>query len=285
LNRYTYVLNSPMNYTDPSGFFWWLIAPMIEAISAAASSALEAVGTAFSSAVGDISGAAAVKAAAADVAVKQAAFEAAKTALGTAVASEAKSGVVIGLLGAKIDAAIALNGATSSLLSAQSAFMANLTNAGVLGVGMATEGMVVGVTQAAGKGSLGPLPNSPTGNLIRQMHGGGGTKNSGITIDGPRGRASEARVLKDMGLPKNNNKTVSTSEGRSKPDALTTNQSVEIKDSARVSLTRQLRIQTEAARNAGQQSVLVTGDKTCVSGPCSRAFDQVIRRPDLGPQK
>lgn len=80
-----------------------------------------------------------------------------------------------------------------------------------------------------------------------------------------RGQASEARVLKDMGLTKNTQK-VSTVEGNSIPDALTDSLSVEIKDAARVSATRQLRIQTEAAKAAGRQSVLVTGKNTCVSG-------------------
>jgi hypothetical protein len=99
-----------------------------------------------------------------------------------------------------------------------------------------------------------------------------------------RGRASEARVLKEMGLQKSN-KMVSTSEGRAKPDALTVDQSIEIKDATRVDLSRQLRIETEAARAAGRQSVLITGENTCVSGPCTRAFDQIIRRRDLGPQE
>jgi hypothetical protein len=68
------------------------------------------------------------------------------------------------------------------------------------------------------------------------------------------------------------------------PDALTDNLSVEIKDAAKVSRTRQVRIQTEAARVSGRESVLVTGENTCVSGPCAAAFDRVIRRSDLGPQ-
>ena len=99
-----------------------------------------------------------------------------------------------------------------------------------------------------------------------------------------RGRASEARVLEELGLTKNT-KAVSTAEGRSIPDALTDALSVEVKDAARVSLTRQLRIQTEAAREAERQSVLITGENTCVSGACSRAFDTIIGRPDLGPQQ
>ena len=98
-----------------------------------------------------------------------------------------------------------------------------------------------------------------------------------------RGRASETRVLDDLGLPKNNTK-VSTSEGRAIPDALTGNKSIEIKDCISVSCTKQIRIQTGAARASGRQSVLVTGSNTRVSGPAKEAFDDIIRRPDLGPK-
>jgi hypothetical protein len=73
-------------------------------------------------------------------------------------------------------------------------------------------------------------------------------------------------------------------EGRSVPDALTNSISVEIKDSAYVYRSRQVRIQTEAARESGRQSVLVTGTNTEISGPASRAFDQIVRDPTLGPQ-
>ena len=81
-----------------------------------------------------------------------------------------------------------------------------------------------------------------------------------------RCRASEARVLEDLGLDKNTGKVL-TSEGRSIPDALTDSMSVETKDAVSVSRTRQVRIQTEAARASGRQSVLVTGEKATVSGP------------------
>jgi RHS repeat-associated protein len=104
-----------------------------------------------------------------------------------------------------------------------------------------------------------------------------------VIANGIRGRASEAQVLSELGLAKNTT-SVSTAEGRSIPDALNRALSVEVKDAASVSLTKQLRIQTEAARASGRESVLITGEKTCVSGPCSRAFDTTIRRPDLGPQ-
>lgn len=108
-------------------------------------------------------------------------------------------------------------------------------------------------------------------------------KEAGIIANGARGLTAETRVLKELGLKKNT-KTVSTAEGRSVPDALTDTLSVEIKDAARVARTSQVRIQTEAARNSGRESVLITGEKTCVSGPCARSFDRIIRRSDLGPQ-
>ncbi|MVF24754.1 hypothetical protein EVC37_24600 [Methylocaldum sp. BRCS4] len=98
-----------------------------------------------------------------------------------------------------------------------------------------------------------------------------------------RGRDAETRVLNELGLPKNTQK-VGTAEGNAIPDALTDTLSIEIKDAARVSRTTQVRIQTDAARRDGRESVLITGEKTCVSGNCTKAFDQIIRRPDLGPQ-
>jgi hypothetical protein len=93
---------------------------------------------------------------------------------------------------------------------------------------------------------------------------------------------SEARVLEDLGLSKNTT-AVATAEGRAIPGALTTDLPVEIPDTANVTLTRRLRIETEAARAAGRESALVTGESTCICEPCSRAFDTVFRRPDLGP--
>lgn len=107
-------------------------------------------------------------------------------------------------------------------------------------------------------------------------------KTSEFAKNAARGRASEARVLKDLGLEKNR-LSVSSAEGRSIPDALTDTVSIEIKDRAKVSMTRQLRIQTEAARNSGKESVLITGQNTCVSATCYRSFDLVILRKDLGP--
>ena len=105
----------------------------------------------------------------------------------------------------------------------------------------------------------------------------------GVVANGRRGRASEARVLDDLGLPKNNTK-VSTAEGNSIPDALTSTKSIEIKDCISVSCTGQIRIQAQAARNSGRESILVTGKNTNVNQNTRDAFDRIIRRDDLGPQ-
>ena len=89
-------------------------------------------------------------------------------------------------------------------------------------------------------------------------------------------------MLDDLGLPKNT-KLVTTPDGRSIPDALTDSKSIEIKDAKRVSNTRQLRIQAGAAAHSGRESVLITGEKTRVSGKVKENFD-VIRGKDLGPE-
>ena len=77
---------------------------------------------------------------------------------------------------------------------------------------------------------------------------------------------------------------LSIRQGAAIPDAMTSDLVVEIKNSARVDFTRQLRIETEAGQQAGKQSVLVTGSNTCVSGNCQQAFDSIIRLDYLGPQ-
>ncbi|MHB8968808.1 MAG: putative toxin, partial [Thermoleophilia bacterium] len=98
-----------------------------------------------------------------------------------------------------------------------------------------------------------------------------------------RGRASEKRVLDELGLEPNTRK-VSTPEGNSIPDALTDDYLYEIKDCASVYCTRQVRIQTGAARESGRKSVLITGTNTHISKTTRKAYDEIIHRDDLGPQ-
>jgi hypothetical protein len=104
-----------------------------------------------------------------------------------------------------------------------------------------------------------------------------------IIANAVRGAASEARVLKDLGLVKNT-RWVTTAKGRSIPDALTNTMSIEIKDTAYVSAIRQLQIQTEAAKISGRESILIIGTKTKISGKVLELFNRIIRRSDLGPR-
>ena len=125
------------------------------------------------------------------------------------------------------------------------------------------------------------------GTLIKVLRGARSADQGADAADAARsamqrGRASENRVLNDLELPKNTQK-VSTSKGSSIPDALTDTKSIEIKDTKRVSFTRQLEILAEAAQESGRKSVLITGAKTHVSKNTREKFD-VIRRKDLGPQ-
>jgi uncharacterized protein RhaS with RHS repeats len=129
------------------------------------------------------------------------------------------------------------------------------------------EANLLGAAQETVTGAFNPLKTVKTaGRLLNAM---------------ARGRASEKRVLNKMGLDKNNSK-VSTSEGNSVPDALTDSMSVEVKDVKNVSLTKQLRIQTQAAKQEGKTSVLVVTDKNeKISGPAKEAFDVIVREKDL----
>ncbi len=97
-----------------------------------------------------------------------------------------------------------------------------------------------------------------------------------------RGVASEARTLERFGFEKNTT-MVSTVEGDAIPDALTETLSVEVKDTLAVSRTSQIRIETDAAHAAGQDTMLFTGVNTKISKPALNSFDVTVRLQDLGP--
>ena len=144
----------------------------------------------------------------------------------------------------------------------------------------------VGLAVDVGAAIVPGLPGG-AGTLIKTIRGARAANqidNAGDVVRSAtaRGRASETRVLNDLELPKNTQK-VTTSKGRSIPDALTDTKSIEIKDTKRVSFTNQLEIQAEAAAQSGRESVLITGEKTHVSKNTREKFE-VIRRKDLGPQ-
>ena len=89
----------------------------------------------------------------------------------------------------------------------------------------------------------------------------------------------EAVVLDDMGVPKNKTK-VSGTEGNSVPDYITDTAVGDIKNTKRVTDSKQLRIQREAAQQQGKTHEVVTGTNTPVSKTVQRE-STVIRRDDL----
>ncbi|MEM9152027.1 MAG: putative toxin, partial [Cyanobacteria bacterium P01_F01_bin.3] len=94
-----------------------------------------------------------------------------------------------------------------------------------------------------------------------------------------RGRDMETSVLEDLGLDKNKTK-VSGTEGNSIPDFVTDDAIGEIKNTKRVTDSKQLRIQREAAQREGKVHVIVTGTNTPVSKTVQRG-SKIIRRDDL----
>lgn len=98
-----------------------------------------------------------------------------------------------------------------------------------------------------------------------------------------RGLQNEAKVLTSEGLTKNTKK-VSSKEGNSIPDAQTKNKIVDVKDTKRVSDTRQIRIQRQAAIDSKRKHIIITGAKTKVSKNVEQPPTKVKRRDDMGPQ-
>jgi RHS repeat-associated protein len=98
-----------------------------------------------------------------------------------------------------------------------------------------------------------------------------------------RGRESEERVLKDMGMKKNKRK-VSSSEGNSVPDAITDSHFVDVKDTKKVSDTKQMRIQRDAAKAEGKGHMVLAGEHSKVSKSMARK-STIVRRSDLGPKQ
>lgn len=120
------------------------------------------------------------------------------------------------------------------------------------------------------------------GTAVRAASNGAGAAKAGSTIaeNGARGRASEARVLSDIGDVKNT-EVVSTSHGKVIPDFQNATQVGEIKDARRVGESRQIRGEREHARNTGREHVVIVGEATQVAKETQRE-STVIRRSDLG---
>jgi hypothetical protein len=102
-----------------------------------------------------------------------------------------------------------------------------------------------------------------------------------------RGIKNEAKVLKDMNIPKNNKtyRTIDPKTGKPvnvKPDGVNKSTVTEIKDTKKVSNTKQIRGEREVAKQQGKSFQIVTGEKTKVSKTIPEK--DIIRRKDIGPQ-
>jgi hypothetical protein len=100
---------------------------------------------------------------------------------------------------------------------------------------------------------------------------------------------NELRVLKEEGLggikKEFTVRDPKTGEfGTTIPDGMRPNgRTVDVKDVASLSETRQLRLQSEVSRQAGQKAEIITGTKTKVPPEMESKYI-IKRRPDLGPQ-
>jgi RHS repeat-associated protein len=133
-------------------------------------------------------------------------------------------------------------------------------------------------------GPITPLyPESilPAVRLVRSLaQGGEALKQAQRPTE--RGKESEKRVLDEMGEAKNT-EVSKTSSGNTIPDFKNGRQVGEIKDTQRVTDTKQLRAQREYANETGREHTVVTGNRTKVSKTVEQK-SVVIRRDDLGPR-
>ncbi|HWS99690.1 MAG TPA: RHS repeat-associated core domain-containing protein [Pyrinomonadaceae bacterium] len=83
-----------------------------------------------------------------------------------------------------------------------------------------------------------------------------------IRDHGPRGRAFEAEVLEMSGLEKNTEAITAPGIGTTIPDAITSREVIEIKDVRTLSLTKQIRAQLQIARQRGLGYRLIISDRT-----------------------
>lgn len=108
-----------------------------------------------------------------------------------------------------------------------------------------------------------------------------GKKGATGPANGRRGRASEARKLRERGLKKNTER-LEGPEGGTIPDGIDpeTGNLVEIKDVKKLSRTKQMRNQSAAAEERGVKVEIDTGTNTKVSKPLQDDPNVIINRHD-----
>jgi|GEM_PF-5250687 len=104
-----------------------------------------------------------------------------------------------------------------------------------------------------------------------------------------RGRDNETKALKDEDLKKNTKPETVTDPKTGKkvttiPDSYTDQKAtVDVKDTKKVTYTKQLRAQEVISKKNGQKPVIITGPQTKVSKTVDKKFT-IVTRPYLGPQ-
>ena len=97
-----------------------------------------------------------------------------------------------------------------------------------------------------------------------------------------RGRESEARVLKDMGLKKNTQKVGKYNNPRVIPDAIDDNNFYEIKDVKYLPFSKQIKHEYNYGKDSEKNLKIIIGNKTKTSKNIPKDVT-FIRREDLGP--
>ncbi|WP_199119244.1 DUF6443 domain-containing protein [Pedobacter sp. ASV28] len=111
-----------------------------------------------------------------------------------------------------------------------------------------------------------------------------------LKLNAEKGGLSEKKVLTEEGLKKNTTPITVTDPKTGKqvttiPDAIIENgATVEVKDTKKLSDSKQLRAQNEVSQQNGQKAVVITGTKTVVSKTVVQKMD-VQRKDYIGPQK
>jgi len=101
--------------------------------------------------------------------------------------------------------------------------------------------------------------------------------------DAPPGKSGEQKILDKKGQVKNTT-SVSGDEGKSTPDYINKTQVGEIKTSKVVNDTKQMRIQRQAANDAGKDHVVDVGTNAKVSKSVEQK-STVVRHDEIGPSK
>jgi hypothetical protein len=168
--------------------------------------------------------------------------------------------------------------AANVVLGAKS-FVSNVSNGNIGGAILDGVGVLVDVAA-----TIVPVVPGGASTVIKAVRAGDRVMDAAATA---RGVKNEAKVLKEMDIPKNNTTfqamdPVTGKQYGVKPDGISANKVVEVKDTKSVSNTKQIRGERQIAKQQGKEFQIVTGENTHVSKNIPK--DEVLKVPYLGPQ-